>query len=89
MMIRLYCKGHHHSDSELCSECRELSKYAMLRLDHCKFGESKPTCGKCTVHCYKLDMREKIKETMRYSGPRMIYNHPIAAIRHLLDGLRK
>ncbi|MCB8818169.1 MULTISPECIES: nitrous oxide-stimulated promoter family protein [Desulfosporosinus] len=90
MMIKLYCKGHHHSaDSELCSECQELLEYATNRLNHCKFGESKPTCAKCTVHCYKPEMRKKIQETMRYSGPKMIYNHPIAAIRHLWDGLRK
>lgn len=89
MMIGLYCKGHHRSDGELCLECQELSEYAMTRLSHCKFGEGKPTCGKCSVHCYKPEMRKKIKETMRYSGPKMIYTHPIAAIRHLFDGFRK
>jgi hypothetical protein len=34
-------------------------------------------------------MREKIKEVMRYAGPRLIYRHPILAIRHLLDGLKR
>ena len=88
-MIRLYCKDHHDSASELCLECQELSEYAMNRLNHCKFGEAKPTCGKCTVHCYKPRMRNQIKEVMRYSGPKMIYTHPIAAIKHLLDGFKK
>lgn len=87
-MIKLYCKGHHQSDGELCSECKKLLEYAMSRLNHCKFGESKPTCAKCPVHCYKPEMRERIKETMRYSGPKMIYTQPIAAIRHLIDGMR-
>ncbi|MBP1759917.1 MAG: Nitrous oxide-stimulated promoter [Firmicutes bacterium] len=88
-MIKLYCKGHHQSDGELCSGCKKLLEYAMSRLNHCKFGESKPTCAKCPVHCYKPEMRERIKETMRYSGPKMIYTQPIAAIRHLIDGMRK
>ena len=29
-------------------------------------------------------MREKIRTVMRYSGPRMLGKHPIAAIRHLI-----
>jgi len=89
MMIELYCKGHHHSERKLCSECQELSEYAMTRLAHCKFGEIKPTCAKCSVHCYKPEMRRRVKEIMRYSGPKMIYTHPIAAIRHLFDGTKK
>jgi hypothetical protein len=28
-------------------------------------------------------MRERIRQVMRYSGPRMIFHHPIAALRHL------
>jgi hypothetical protein len=26
---------------------------------------------------------------MRYAGPRMIWSHPIMALRHLIDGRRK
>lgn len=26
---------------------------------------------------------------MRYAGPRMLYRHPILALQHLFDGLRK
>jgi hypothetical protein len=33
-------------------------------------------------------MRENIRKVMRYAGPRMIYHHPIMALRHLLDGRR-
>ena len=88
-MLKLYCKNHHHSEVGLCSECQGLSDYAITRLTHCKFGESKPTCGKCTVHCYKPEMRQRIIEVMRYSGPRMLYAHPIAALRHLMDGRKK
>ena len=41
-------------------------------------------CRNCKVHCYKPEMREKIREVMRYSGPRMIFHHPAAAIRHVI-----
>lgn len=30
-------------------------------------------------------MREKIREVMRFSGPRMIFHHPVAAIRHVIE----
>ena len=29
-------------------------------------------------------MKEKMREAMRYAGPRMMWYHPVAAIRHLI-----
>jgi hypothetical protein len=87
-MIAFYCRKQHEG-IQLCSECRELSEYAAQRLEKCPFREDKPTCAKCPVHCYKSEMREKIRKVMRYSGPRMILRHPIWAILHIMDGRRK
>lgn len=87
IMIRLFCHQQHHQENGLCPECQELLAYAHKRVDSCKFGVQKPTCAKCTVHCYKPSMRERIIAVMRYSGPRMILHHPVSAVRHLLDGL--
>lgn len=28
-------------------------------------------------------MRQRMQEVMRYAGPRMLWHHPVAAIRHL------
>lgn len=85
IMLKIYCKDHHHSAKVLCQECQELCDYALTRLTSCKFGESKSTCSKCTVHCYKPAMRKRIIEIMRYSGPRMLFRHPMIALRHLID----
>lgn len=30
-------------------------------------------------------MRERIREVMRFSGPRMIFHHPVAAVRHVTE----
>lgn len=30
-------------------------------------------------------MREKIRQVMRFSGPRMIFHHPVAAVRHVIE----
>ena len=83
-MIDIYCRGNHGSNGTLCEECRILLDYAWQRLDRCKFGEQKPNCSKCKIHCYRPDMRERVISLMRYSGPRMLFRHPVAAIRHLL-----
>ncbi|MHA1972525.1 MAG: nitrous oxide-stimulated promoter family protein [Candidatus Hodarchaeales archaeon] len=89
VMIGLYCKEKHRSENELCTECSTMLDYTNLRLDKCRYGSDKTTCSKCTTHCYKPDMKEEIKKVMRYSGPKMIYKHPILAIHHLRDGFRK
>ncbi len=85
-MLRMYCRSHHQTAEPLCNECMELHDYARRRLERCVFGEAKPTCANCTVHCYKADMRERIRVVMRWAGPRMLWRHPVLAVRHMLDG---
>ena len=87
-MIELYCRAQHLTPVGLCDECAELADYARARLEHCRYGDEKPTCANCPVHCYKPAMRERIRAVMRYAGPRMLLRHPVMAIRHLLDGRR-
>jgi hypothetical protein len=72
----------------LCSDCEALLAYAGHRLARCRFGQSKPTCAHCTVHCYERSRREQIRAVMRYSGPRMTARHPILALAHLVDAAR-
>ena len=88
-MIRMYCKNHHHPKSECCEDCLELFEYASKRLKYCQYGDQKPTCAKCPIHCYKPEMRDRIRKIMRYSGPRMIYTHPIMGFRHLFRMLKR
>ncbi|MCM1182194.1 MAG: nitrous oxide-stimulated promoter family protein [Roseburia sp.] len=84
-MIALYCHGQHHMKSGLCAECAKLEDYARQRSDKCPFMETKTFCANCKVHCYKPEMREKIRAVMRYSGPRIILYHPFMAVRHLIE----
>ena len=83
-MISLYCCKKHHS-RHLCTECNELLNYANMRINKCTFMETKTFCSKCKVHCYKPDMQKKIKEVMRFSGPRMLFYHPVLALRHFIE----
>lgn len=86
-MIEIYCHGKKHVNEGLCEDCSNLLYYAYSRLDHCKFGENKPTCKKCPIHCYKPEMRQHMRYVMRYAGPRMLWVHPIAAIKHIIKEL--
>ena len=85
VMTRLYCREQHGGRGELCRGCAELLAYADGRLGRCPFAEAKPTCVRCTVHCYRPEMRERVRVVMRYSGPRMLRRHPVLALTHLLD----
>ena len=84
-MVQLHCQDNHDQTRGICDECADLQGYAFLRLDKCPFGDSKPTCAKCVIHCYKPAMREKIKNVMRYSGPKVTFRHPILALFHVID----
>ena len=88
-MIALYCrKNHHPLNSDLCEDCQTLETYAHLRIRRCPFGSAKPTCARCTVHCYRPVQRDAIRQVMRFAGPRMLLHHPWLAIQHLFDSLR-
>lgn len=85
-MIQLYCQKHGHSDDgALCEDCQSLLNYAILRIENCPFGVDKPACSNCSIHCYQSEKREKIRQVMRFSGPRMLLHHPYLALMHLKD----
>ena len=88
LMIAIYCRKKHGCKT-LCPDCAALDSYARLRSDKCPFMETKTFCSNCKVHCYKADMREKIRAVMRFSGPRMIFHHPIMAVRHVIESKRE
>lgn len=87
-MIFIFCQAKHGGRAILCEDCQELLDYAVIRLQHCKFGENKPVCSECSIHCYHPLMRSRIIEVMRFAGPRMLFRYPKLAILHLLDSYR-
>lgn len=85
MMVRIYCRRHHGRRAGLCEECSALLDYARERLDKCPKGNRKSSCRKCEIHCYSRENRARIREVMCYVGPRMLFIHPMAALRHLIS----
>ena len=102
-MIALWCRAHHadaapapdaapvwlgRRDVCLCPDCAELRDYACARIEHCPHMGTKTFCSACPTHCYKPAMRERIREVMRWSGPRMLRYRPIPAIKHAIVTVR-
>ena len=87
-MALIHCREVHGTQEGLCAACQALMDYATRRLDRCVFGDDKPTCANCKVHCYNAENREKMRTMMRYAGPKMICRHPVLAIHHVIDGRR-
>ena len=87
-MIAMYCHSHHQKKG-LCQQCQSLYEYAKSRSEHCPFMENKNFCSKCKVHCYKPDMQARIRQVMRYSGPRMIFHHPLLALWHVITSQKE
>ena len=97
-MIALWCRAHHDAapddlantvrlgrhDIRLCPSCAELRDYAIARIKRCPHMDTKTFCSACPTHCYKPQMRERIREVMRWSGPRMLRYRPIPAIKHAI-----
>ncbi len=89
IMVQIYCDRHHVAEfsQNICPICREFLDYALYRVQQCRYRELKPACSECPTHCYKPAPREAAREIMKFSGPKMLFRHPILAILHLWDQL--
>lgn len=87
-MIEIYCKEKHNSNITFCSECKQIYDYASYRIMRCPHKDKKPSCAKCEIHCFSNLMKEKIKQVMKFSGPRMLIYHPLLSLFHYFDSLK-
>ncbi|WP_094752093.1 nitrous oxide-stimulated promoter family protein [Psychromonas sp. CD1] len=82
-MVNIYCQ-HEHRTKKICEHCQTFLSYANKKLDRCPYGQIKPICSKCPIHCYKKKQREQAQVIMRYAGPKMLLWHPLLAFKHLV-----
>jgi hypothetical protein len=82
-MILLYCNKNHNTKNELCESCSELFGYVQKRLKYCPYGDKKPVCFNCKIHCYRKEYKDRIKDVMKFSGPKIMFHNPIAGIKYL------
>ena len=77
-MIGIYCRKKHKHKDGLCAECKELLDYARLRR----------SLSNCKIHCYKKEMHKKMRNVMKFAGPRMIFYDPKQALGHVAETIR-
>jgi len=90
-MVEIYCKAHHRTSTPMdeCEPCREFLDHVSDRLDRCSYGQDKPSCKQCAIHCYRPEMKARARAIMIFSGPKMLFSHPIMAIRHLIHSRKR
>lgn len=80
LMIKIYAQQH---DDIVANK---LLAYVNERIDKCPLMAKKTFCSRCKIHCYQTYYRQQIKKVMRYSGPRLIFYHPLLVIKHMMKG---
>lgn len=83
-MIKMYAQSK-TGEKELKGHYKDLADYCELRLENCHWGEKKPVCKVCPIHCYGKEKRAEIRKVMRWAGPRMLLRHPILTLKHYLS----
>lgn len=85
-MVHVYCRGQKHDapQKHLCADCAALLAYAHDRTSRCPRMACKTFCSKCPVQCYRPEMREGIRDVMRYAGPRLLVHSPLLVLKHVL-----
>jgi hypothetical protein len=72
----------------VCDECAELLAYAEKRRAYCP-KDPKPYCSHCDTHCYSPEMAARMRDVMRYAGPRAVFHgHAVDSVKHLMEGRR-
>jgi Nitrous oxide-stimulated promoter len=83
-LFPIYCGKYHSSEKgELCDSCSAELEYAIHKTKICPEKDQGKTCSDCKVHCFEAEHRERIKEIMRFAGPRLIWSHPLLSVRYI------
>lgn len=84
-MFIISCRHQHGGKGGLCAQCGADLEYAFRRIDKCPYGEAKPICKNCLTHCYSKEMQARVRQIMRFAGPRMLWRHPWLTLMHYVD----
>ncbi len=71
------------SGLELCADCERLLEHGVAKLSLCPY-DPKPSCRKCTTHCYAPGYRENVKKVMRFSGAYLLKRGRLDLLLHFL-----
>lgn len=90
-MFGLYCQKNHDTPAgkKLCPKCTALLATVMLKMNRCPYGITKPICEKCKIPCFGKKQTKDFLDIMQGSRTKMLLRHPIMAMRHRLNGMRR
>jgi len=84
----LYCNANHGTtDNKLCPKCTALLTTAMLKIQRCPYGISKPICDACETPCFGEVPTKEFRNIMKSAQKKMLLSHPLMAVRHKLASL--
>lgn len=84
----LYCNANHGTtDNKLCPKCTALLTTAMLKIQRCPYGISKPICDACETPCFGEVPTKEFRNIMKSAQKKMFLSHPLMAVRHKLAGI--
>jgi len=66
----------------LCASCRKLLAHAFVKRSTCPY-DPKPSCKKCTTHCYGPAYRQQMRAVMKHSGRRLVMSGRLDYLIHL------
>ena len=73
------------SRRKLCADCARVLRHAVTKRLRCPL-EVKPACRHCTIHCFRPEMRARIRRVMRVAGPLTAVVAPWQWLKHTLFG---
>lgn len=83
-----YCNANHGtSDNKLCPKCTALLTTAMLKIQRCPYGITKPVCDACETPCFGEVQTKEFRQIMKSGQKKMLLSHPLMAVRHKLASL--
>lgn len=85
-MVDIYCSGNKHKLDEngKCADCDLLLRYSKSRTDRCPYINETLFCSNCPTPCYRPDMKERMRDLMKYAGPRLFFKRPFTVIWHMI-----
>ena len=89
LMIRLYCRKKHGTKKIFVPNAKHFRSMRCSAVINAPLWKPRPFA--LTAVCIVTSRKcvKKIREVMRFSGPRMILHHPVMAVRHVIESKKE
>lgn len=86
--LGIYCNAHHNTkDGRLCPKCTAMLATILPKMNHCRYGTTKPICDRCDDMCFGPEYNKIFMDAMNTGSKKMLVKHPIMAVKHKVLGM--